>query len=135
MQPLPPHCRLELTAQFGATDAVQDALEKDYVSAGRQGYVVRESDGARILDRMRWGFPPPAGAKAPVVKVRNYESPFWRTALKAPERRCLVPVIRGNPWLASKPKLRTLSQVIGVNRRGTFRDDLRKPASENAQFR
>jgi putative SOS response-associated peptidase YedK len=47
---------------------------------------------------MRWGFPPPQGVKAPIVNVRNYSSPFWRSALINPERRCLVPVTAFQEW-------------------------------------
>lgn len=64
----------------------------------KMGYVVRLQDGARILDAMQWGFPPPAAARAPVTNVRNLSSPFWRSALKTTERRCLVPVTRFCEW-------------------------------------
>lgn len=64
----------------------------------KPGYVVRKQDGARIVDVMQWGFPPPAAARAPVTNVRNLASPFWRSALKSPERRCLVPVTRFCEW-------------------------------------
>jgi putative SOS response-associated peptidase YedK len=47
-----------------------------------------------VLDVMHWGFPPPPKSRAPVTNVRNLASPFWRSALKNPERRCLVPVTK-----------------------------------------
>jgi putative SOS response-associated peptidase YedK len=59
--------------------------------------VLRKESGRLIFDTMRWGFPHTVTGKSgkPIVKqvtnVRNYASPFWRSALKAPERRCLVP--------------------------------------------
>jgi putative SOS response-associated peptidase YedK len=90
--------RWELDAAFSAASPNADELEKEYVAPGRQGYVVRETAGSRVLDRMRWGFPPPVAASKPVVNVRNYTSPFWRTALKTPERRCLVPVTEFQEW-------------------------------------
>jgi len=66
---------------------------------GRDGPVIGlAKDGTRGLSLMRWGFPPPAGVKAPVVNVRNYASPFWRSALANPQRRCLVPVSRFCEW-------------------------------------
>lgn len=66
---------------------------------GRDGVVVgRAADGGRGLALMRWGFPPPPGARAPVVNVRNLASPFWRAALTNPARRCLVPVSRFAEW-------------------------------------
>jgi putative SOS response-associated peptidase YedK len=49
---------------------------------------------------MTWGFPPPPAARAPVVNVRNLASPFWRTALSKPERRCLVPATSFSEWAA-----------------------------------
>lgn len=63
----------------------------------RPAWVVRQHDGARVLDVMAWGFPHIVTGKSgkPIAKqvtnVRNYASPFWRSALKNPERRCLVP--------------------------------------------
>lgn len=68
----------------------------------RDAYVVREENGARLLDTMTWGFPPPATARAPVTNVRNYGSPFWRGALAKPDRRCLVPVTEFCEWEGEK---------------------------------
>ncbi len=70
-------------------------IEKDYVSPGRPGYVVREDDGQRVLSLMNWGFP---FQGRPVTNVRNYTSNFWLSALKAPDRRCLVPVTEFQEW-------------------------------------
>jgi putative SOS response-associated peptidase YedK len=59
--------------------------------------VLRRADRALKFDTMRWGFPHTVPGKSgkPIAKsvtnVRNYASPFWRSALKSPERRCLVP--------------------------------------------
>ncbi len=64
----------------------------------RMGWVVRMEDGSRRLDVMRWGFPPPPKSRAPVANVRNLSSPFWRSALKNPGRRCLVPVTDFCEW-------------------------------------
>ena len=70
----------------------------------RPAWVVRHEDGARWLDVMAWGFPrkvpgkridkatgKPALLDSKVTNVRNYTSPFWKSALASPERRCLVP--------------------------------------------
>lgn len=62
----------------------------------------RNSAGILALDAMRWGFPPPASTRAPVVNVRNLASPFWRTALSVPGRRCLVPVSAYAEWEGEK---------------------------------
>lgn len=66
---------------------------------GRVGAVIgRSPDGGLGVAAMRWGFPPPPGVKAPVVNVRNLASPFWRSALANPARRCLVPVSLFSEW-------------------------------------
>ena len=70
-------------------------LEKDYAAPHRPGLVVREEAGRRVLDTMTWGFP---FNGRPVTNVRNYTSPFWRSALTNPERRCLVPVTEFQEW-------------------------------------
>lgn len=60
--------------------------------------VVRTApDGVRELTMMRWGFPPPniPGRKPRnpyLTNVRNTESRYWKTWLKEPAQRCLVPV-------------------------------------------
>lgn len=71
------------------------AVEKDYVAPGKPGHVVREYDGQRLLSAMNWGFP---FQGKPVTNVRNYTSPFWRSALQNPGRRCLVPVTEFQEW-------------------------------------
>lgn len=64
----------------------------------RPALVVRQAGATRTLDLMRWGFPPPSGSGAPVTNVRNLASPFWRSALANPERRCLVPASDFCEW-------------------------------------
>lgn len=90
--------RLELIACYEASDAWRREMEKDYVSPGRAGPVITAGEGGRELRGMRWGFPPPQGIKAPAVNVRNYSSPFWRSALNDAARRCLVPVTSFQEW-------------------------------------
>ena len=64
----------------------------------KPAWVARERGGRRVLDVMAWGFPhlitTPGGKRVekPVTNVRNYRSPFWRSALASPEQRCLVAV-------------------------------------------
>lgn len=65
----------------------------------REGLVIRRHEtGALMVDRMTWGFPPPPRSRAPVTNVRNLASPFWRSALNRPDRRCLVPVTEFCEW-------------------------------------
>jgi putative SOS response-associated peptidase YedK len=73
-------------------------MEKDYVSPGRDGWVVTQQDGDRFVERMNWGFPHWQPGGKDIVNVRNYSSPFWRSALANPERRCLVPFNRFQEW-------------------------------------
>lgn len=63
----------------------------------RMAWVVRQEEGARMLDVMSWGWPRTVpGARGPretqVTNVRNLDSPMWRNALSKPVQRCLVPV-------------------------------------------
>jgi len=65
----------------------------------KPAWVARDRNRRRILDVMSWGFPhmvrtPKNGklVEKPVTNVRNYSSPFWRSAMVNPERRCLVAV-------------------------------------------
>jgi putative SOS response-associated peptidase YedK len=64
----------------------------------RPATVARIEDGEKILDTMTWGVPRTMPGKRPgttitkhVTNVRNLDSPFWRSMLKDPARRCLVP--------------------------------------------
>lgn len=91
--------RAEMAGVFNAQDQTAFDLEKDYVSPGREGIVVRSNAGVRSLETMTWGWPNPRGGRA-VVNVRNYDSPFWRSALINPERRCVVPFTQFQEWTA-----------------------------------
>ncbi|PXW69502.1 putative SOS response-associated peptidase YedK [Blastomonas natatoria] len=53
--------------------------------------LVAEGQGARLAT-MRWGWPPFGDIRRPITNVRNLSSPMWRSALRVPARRCLVPV-------------------------------------------
>jgi putative SOS response-associated peptidase YedK len=92
--------RQEYLFHFSAADRWRRDLEKDYTSPGREGWTVTMDGNERVLTAKLWGFPPPPGVKAPVVNVRNYDSPYWRPTLANPERRCLVPVTRFQEWSA-----------------------------------
>jgi putative SOS response-associated peptidase YedK len=96
--------RAEVARMFAASDVDGTELEKDYVSSGRKGLVVRASGELRALEAMTWGWPNPRGGR-PVVNVRNYDSPFWRSALNSPERRCLVPFTEFQEWTSSPDPL------------------------------
>jgi putative SOS response-associated peptidase YedK len=64
----------------------------------RPGLVLRMEAGELKADAMMWGVPCQVPGKRPgsiltkhVTNVRNLNSPFWRSMLKDPARRCLVP--------------------------------------------
>jgi putative SOS response-associated peptidase YedK len=64
----------------------------------RPAMVARIDASAKMLDVMQWGVPTVIPGKRPgttiskaVTNVRNLASPFWRSMLSNPERRCLVP--------------------------------------------
>jgi putative SOS response-associated peptidase YedK len=61
-------------------------------------------DGERIMQQMRWGFPPPPMGNRPVTNVRNTGSTFWRQWLK-PAYRCLVPVTSFCEYSGDRPKV------------------------------
>jgi putative SOS response-associated peptidase YedK len=64
----------------------------------RPALVVRGTPGGRAAVLLAWGFPPPAARNAPVTNVRNLDSPFWRSALANPARRCLIPATEFCEW-------------------------------------
>ena len=73
-------------------------LFADDVWPKRQGLVLRVEDGRLNADAMMWGVPCDVPGKRPgirikrhVTNVRNLASPFWRSMLADPARRCLVP--------------------------------------------
>jgi putative SOS response-associated peptidase YedK len=69
----------------------------------RPALVVRQAAaGGQAAGResvlLQWGFPPPPGVRGPVTNVRNLASPFWRSALATPARRCLIPASEFCEW-------------------------------------
>ncbi|MDG2532092.1 SOS response-associated peptidase family protein [Sphingomonas sp. HITSZ_GF] len=92
--------RSEIAAYLRANDDAFSAveMEKDYVSPSREGWVARNGDAGRVLDRMHWGFPHWQAGQKDVVNVRNYTSSFWRSAITNPDRRCLVPFTSFQEW-------------------------------------
>ena len=95
--------RAELMTRYGiAVEPPFETWPTGELFPKRQGHIVREEDGACVLDIASWGFPPPAAGRAPVTNVRNLASPFWRTALARPDRRCLVPFTDFCEWEGEK---------------------------------
>ncbi|MEQ9349281.1 MAG: SOS response-associated peptidase family protein [Alphaproteobacteria bacterium] len=72
---------------FRPADGVWPDQDAPVVLGGEAG---GGAGGGRTLELLRWGFPPPPGARQPVTNARNLESGFWRPWLTA-AHRCLVP--------------------------------------------
>jgi putative SOS response-associated peptidase YedK len=85
----------EIANLFGAT--ADPSLDwKPEVYPRYKAPVIRLADGIRTLELMAWGFPRQVPGKTKmltkhVTNARNLDSPFWRSAVMAPARRCLVP--------------------------------------------
>ena len=95
--------RAELLRRYGiAVEPPFETWPTGELFPKRLGFVVRQEQGDRLLDVATWGFPPPAAGRAPVTNVRNLSSPFWRTALARPDRRCLVPFTDFCEWEGEK---------------------------------
>ena len=98
----------EMRRIFGGFDGDTANLPPfDEIYPGHQAPVLRRNDGGGLkLEMMKWGFPGPQSAGSrPVTNVRNLASPFWRTALERPERRCIVPATRFCEWTAEPDPL------------------------------
>lgn len=71
----------------------KDVWEEGTVNAlSAAPVIVAGPTGERSLRPFFWGYPPPGGANAAVLTVRNLESPFWIGNLRHVGLRCLVPV-------------------------------------------
>jgi putative SOS response-associated peptidase YedK len=96
----------ELAARYGVEPIYpEDAtFPPPELFPDRPAWVVRQGASGRLLDTMAWGFPRKVPGKkidkatgkpvlldTKVTNVRNYTSPFWKSAMANPERRCLVP--------------------------------------------
>ena len=89
-----------------STDRTANQPPQPAIFPDRMAPVVHVArDGARVMEMMRWGFPPPPNlGTRPVTNVRNAASPYWRAWLK-PEFRCLVPATSFAEYTDSQPKV------------------------------
>jgi len=66
--------------------------------------VFNAADGKRSLGMLRWGMPgPPQFGGAPIMNIRNTNSPHWRRLLN-PASRCLVPATSFCEYEDTKPR-------------------------------
>lgn len=87
----------DLADHFGVSTApASNASEEVY--PGTPGMVMRERDGARILQSMTWGFPvrlktmKPGSKPIPVNNIADLAKGFWVGLARKPEWRCVIPV-------------------------------------------
>ena len=87
----------EVAAHFGVSSPIHsNALEEIY--PGAPGLVVREQDGARVLQSMGWGFPlrlkgmKPDSKPKPVNNIADLRKPMWVGLARKPQWRCLIPL-------------------------------------------
>ena len=93
----------EMRRVFGSFEGDRDNLPSfgEIYPNYRAPILRRNGMSGLKLEVATWGFPgPQAAGGRPVTKVRNLASPFWRSALKNPEWRCLVPVTQFCEWTA-----------------------------------
>lgn len=70
----------------------------DEVYPGYPGIVVRQAEGARILQSMVWGFPlrlkgmAPTSRPKPVNNIADLNKPMWKGLAAKPQWRCLIPL-------------------------------------------
>jgi len=89
----------EVAALFHA-DIPREFNSGEEVVPGYPGMVVREQDGARILQSMTWGFPLPQKSKRTglpikpkaVNNIADLTSYMWRFVAPKPKHRCLIPL-------------------------------------------
>jgi putative SOS response-associated peptidase YedK len=89
----------EVAAHFGVENPIESNAGAE-VYPGAPGLVVREEDGARILQSMTWGFPRHSKNKRtgkpnkpkPVNNIADLDNFMWRHIAPKPYHRCLIPL-------------------------------------------
>ena len=73
------------------------------------------------LTMLKWGVPLPmkdGKRPKPVTNVRNTSSPFWRSMLANPERRCLVPATAFSEWTAEPDPATGKKKIVWFDVKG-----------------
>jgi putative SOS response-associated peptidase YedK len=87
----------EVAAHFGVANPIQTNATGE-VYPGTPGLVVREEDGARVMQSMTWGFPlrlkdmKPDAKPKPVNNIADLNKGMWIGLARKPQWRCLIPI-------------------------------------------
>lgn len=87
----------DVAAHFGVENPVASNAGEE-VYPGTPGIVVREHDGARMMQSMTWGFPlrlkgmSPTAKPKPVNNIADLNKPMWKGLAAKPQWRCLIPL-------------------------------------------
>lgn len=87
----------EVAAHFRVSNPVASNAS-DEVYPGTPGLVVREREGARVMQSMIWGFPlrlkgmKPESKPKPVNNIADLRKNMWVGLARKPEWRCLIPL-------------------------------------------
>lgn len=99
-------CNLyRLTASANQIDDAFAAMRPSEINAGEaevypggRGMVVREHDGARVIQAMTWGFPmtlksmKPGSKPKPVNNIARIDAFPWKLIAGSPDNRCIIPL-------------------------------------------
>lgn len=87
----------EVAAHFRVKNPVESNAPEE-IYPGTPGMVVREADGARVMQSMVWGFPlrlkgmAPTAKPKPVNNIADMSKGMWVGLARKPEWRCLIPL-------------------------------------------
>ncbi len=87
----------EVAAHFRVDNPISSNAP-DEIYPGCPGIVVRERDGARVMQSMVWGFPlrlkgmSPTAKPKPVNNIADMRKGMWIGLARKPEWRCLIPL-------------------------------------------
>jgi putative SOS response-associated peptidase YedK len=87
----------EVASHFGVSAPVPQTNAGEEVYPGATGMVVREQDGARVLQSMTWGFPlrlkfmEPDSKPKPVNNIADLNKGMWVGLARKPQWRCIIP--------------------------------------------
>lgn len=87
----------EVAAHFGVANPVASNAG-DEIYPGTPGVVVRDHEGARVMQSMIWGFPlrlkgmSPTAKPKPVNNIADLGKPMWKGLAAKPHWRCLIPL-------------------------------------------